>query len=488
MNRKLISKILLGSLLAMSWGACQEDTAYDDAASLLCITQARENWTGKECNVTYVLGKENTENLVQDLNIGLYMNRTASQNATVDIVADFDTLATLKQMADQGGIYEKYKYALPMPSDCYQLSSSQLTLNAGEQTSQPIQVTIFPEKLIASPLAGEDEKNFFLLPLKIQNATAYEINSKVSSLMLMVYLPQIDKTLPDPREPQSELDGMKLVWNDEFNGTGAPDPDKWNPEQGFKRNNELQWYQGDNAECKNGTLVITGKVERVKNPNYNPNSTDWRKNREYAEYTSTSLVMKNFVFRQGRVIVRAKIPTAMGSWPAIWSTGREVSEVDGSSNSSCWEWPLGGEIDMLEYYVRSGKQSILANACWGSNKRWEATWDSFAKPLDDFLANNRNWKEQFHIWRMDWDNESIRLYLDDELLNEIPLSNTVNGSGGLNDFYKGSWRNPFRDEGNEGYKMGQQMFLNLAIGANGGTPDETAFPLEYLVDYVRIYQ
>ena len=74
---------------------------------------------------------------------------------------------------------------------------------------------------------------------------------------------------------------------------------------------------------------------------------------------------------------------------------------------------------------------------------------------------------------MDWDEEAIRLYVDDELVNETLLKNTVNGS--LGDF-----KNPF--------KQPHYLLLNLAIGSNGGTPDDNFFPLTYEVDYVRVYQ
>ncbi len=74
---------------------------------------------------------------------------------------------------------------------------------------------------------------------------------------------------------------------------------------------------------------------------------------------------------------------------------------------------------------------------------------------------------------MDWDEEAVRLYLDDELLNEVFLSETVNG-----DF--GQHRNPFRQP--------HYLLLNLAIGVSGGIPDEQAFPMRYEIDYVRVYQ
>ncbi len=80
---------------------------------------------------------------------------------------------------------------------------------------------------------------------------------------------------------------------------------------------------------------------------------------------------------------------------------------------------------------------------------------------------------------MDWDKDFIRLYLDDRLLNEIDLSKTVNGGS------RGNIENPFSNDIKD---FGFYILLNLAIGSNGGTPDENAFPMKYEIDYVRIYQ
>ena len=76
---------------------------------------------------------------------------------------------------------------------------------------------------------------------------------------------------------------------------------------------------------------------------------------------------------------------------------------------------------------------------------------------------------------MDWDEQAIRIYLDDELLNEIPLSKTINEGTKAKGF------NPFTQE--------QYILLNLAMGGNNGGPiDDTALPMRYEVDYVRVYQ
>lgn len=259
----------------------------------------------------------------------------------------------------------------------------------------------------------------------------------------------------------------QLVWSDEFDVEGKPSHD-WTYEHGFVRNEELQWYQSQNAYVKDGCLVIEGRRERFPNPYYVAGSRDWRTNREFADYTSSCLTTRlSHQFLYGRVEVRAKIPTATGAWPAIWLLGNK------------WDWPQNGEIDMMEYYIKDGRPSILANACWSSDKRWTAVWDSAVIPFTHFTDKDPVWSDKFHIWRMDWTQQYIRLFLDDELLNEIDLSQTFNQG------YAGNTENPFT---NTVPGFGHYLLLNLAIGSNGGNPDITQFPLRYYIDYVRVYQ
>ena len=82
----------------------------------------------------------------------------------------------------------------------------------------------------------------------------------------------------------------KLVWSDEFNTEGILDSSVWNFEEGFARNEEAQWYQPDNAICRDGMLIIEARKEKGrKNPLYVAGSNDWRKKRELVEYTSSSV-------------------------------------------------------------------------------------------------------------------------------------------------------------------------------------------------------
>ena len=259
----------------------------------------------------------------------------------------------------------------------------------------------------------------------------------------------------------------QLVWSDEFDVEGEPSKE-WSYEYGFQRNNELQWYQSQNAKVKDGCLVIEARKDFLINPHYEAGSKDWRKNREFIRYTSSCLTTRfSQQFLYGRFEIRAKIPVASGAWPAIWLLGNK------------WEWPNNGEIDIMEYYIKDGQPSILANACWGSTEKWKAIWDSAVVPFTHFTEKDPHWADKFHIWRMDWDKDFIRIYLDDELLNDIDLSKTQNQG------YDGNTENPFV---NDVVGFGHYLLLNLAIGSNGGEPDDSQFPLRYYIDYVRVYQ
>lgn len=257
----------------------------------------------------------------------------------------------------------------------------------------------------------------------------------------------------------------KFVWSDEFNTAGRLDTTVWNYERGFTRNQEAQWYQPDNAICENGLLVIEARKEApgCRNPGYEAGNENWKKNREWITYTSSSVTTAgNKEFLYGRFEVRARIPVGKGSWPAIWTLGRG------------FPWPSAGEIDIMEYYHIKGAPHILANVAWGTDWPSNAKWDSKVVPFSHFTGKDPYWATKFHVWRMDWDEESIKLYLDDELLNETSLKETINGSIG-----KGT--NPFTKP--------QYILLNLAIGGtNGGSIDEEAMPMRYEIDYVRVYQ
>jgi beta-glucanase (GH16 family) len=247
-----------------------------------------------------------------------------------------------------------------------------------------------------------------------------------------------------------------LVWADEFNTEGQVDTANWHFEKGFVRNEEAQWYQTDNAFCKNGLLIIEGRNEQRPNPNYVAGSNDWRKKRPIINFSAASInTAGKQSWKYGRFIMRGKINISDGLWPAWWTLG-----VGG-------KWPSNGEIDIMEYY----RKKLLANIACGTDKPNKAKWFSNTRNIDSL--GGEKWAAKFHVWRMDWDENFIALYVDDMLLNKVELSKLVNEDG--------TNINPFNQP--------HYMLLNMAIGGiNGGNPANTKFPNRFEVDYVRVYQ
>ncbi|MHC4396627.1 MAG: family 20 glycosylhydrolase [Planctomycetota bacterium] len=262
----------------------------------------------------------------------------------------------------------------------------------------------------------------------------------------------------DPSVVQPDGQEWRLVWSDEFNYEGLPDKTKWDYEQGFIRNEELQYYgraRKENIRVASGMLVIEGRKERFRNAEYEGGSKNWKGSREFAEYTSASIITLNRAsWTYGRIEVRAKLPRGRGVWPAIWTLGTNIGQVG---------WPRCGEIDIMEYVgfdpntIHANIHTAKYNHVKKTNKGSKITVD---KPYDSF-----------HIYSVEWDEKRIAFFVDDN--NYFTFENE---GGGVE-----VW--PFDTE--------QYLILNLAIGgAWGGQKgiDESIFPQRFCIDYVRVYE
>jgi beta-glucanase (GH16 family) len=230
---------------------------------------------------------------------------------------------------------------------------------------------------------------------------------------------------------------LALVWSDEFDTPGSPDPTKWGFDIGTGSggwgNNELEYYTNrqTNAIISNGTLKIIALKE-----SYNGSA-----------YTSARMLTNNlYSFQYGRIDVRAKLPASTGTWPAIWMLGNNIATVG---------WPACGEIDIME---QSGS---LKSTIYGT-LHYPTEVGQYG---DGSTTTISDASTAFHVYSTMWTPLSIQLSVDGVVYYTL-----------LN---------------NLGIPFNQQFFiiLNVAMGGNFGGNVDPAFTTDQMeVDYVRVYQ
>ncbi|MGY3572145.1 glycoside hydrolase family 16 protein [Vibrio paucivorans] len=257
--------------------------------------------------------------------------------------------------------------------------------------------------------------------------------SKIASISLLSLLsfPLLAET--------NECSDYQLVWQDEFNYTGLPDPSKWTYEEGYVRNKEMQYYEREslaNTEVKDGYLSINALFDPSANP----------------AYTSASITTQGKAsWRYGKIEVSASIPTEKGMWPAIWMLGDNIRKVN---------WPRSGEIDIMEHVSKHPGRIHFNTVYYDYENKKKHKANGGRTEIDN--------PNEFNTFAIEWDKDKI-----DFLVNG-KISHTFNTNVTQRD------KNPFHKP--------QFLLLNLAVGGWGGIPNLNSFPASFKIDFVRVYQ
>jgi beta-glucanase (GH16 family) len=248
-------------------------------------------------------------------------------------------------------------------------------------------------------------------------------------------------------EPSIPAPTPQLVWQDEFDQPGLPDPAKWAYDVGDGcpnlcgwGNNEIQYYHQNrlaNTRVEEGNLIIIARKE------------------DAGGYTSTRLVTRGkAAWKYGKIVVKAKLPYGLGIWPAIWML--PVKNTYGG-------WPASGEIDIMEN-VGHLPNKVFASAHTKSFNHMIGT-----QSTNGIKVNNAS--TEFHEYAINWTAESIEYSIDNQVFHRF-----VNTHAGFE-----AW--PFDQE--------FYLILNVAIGGNWGGQmgiDDNIWPQKMEIDYVRVYK
>jgi len=226
---------------------------------------------------------------------------------------------------------------------------------------------------------------------------------------------------------EENFDGKSLneaVWNYEL-GDGCPNVCGWG-------NNERQVYTKTNHQIKDGKLTITIKKEGEK-------------------YTSTRITTAGKKeFKYGYMEARAKLPVGKGIWPAFWMLGSNIKQAG---------WPLAGEIDILEYV---GKEQDMVYTTLHTQKNHGDHASSKKTSFPDI-------EKGYHTYGVNWTAKEIEFYVDGKSVYKFaPKEKPVEVWPFDQPFY---------------------FIINTAVGGNFGGPevDDSIFPQEFIVDYVKVY-
>ena len=327
-----------------------------------------------------------------------------------------------------------------------------------------------PDVEVTQTISGSSQNNWTALSFDFSNATytsngtSIDATGTYNRLTIFIDLgvntsgTYLIDTINDGSEvtDPNEIDIIytDLVWADEFDTNGAIDAAKWHhqtqlPQGGSWYNGEVQHYTNriENSSVNNGFLDITAIKESF---------TDQGQTKQY---TSARLNSK-FAFTYGRVDVRAKLPFGDGTWPAIWTLGKNINEDGGywDNQYGTVGWPACGELDIMEHGLHPTNQVSVAIHTPSS---YGSTVNTSIQPLAD-VAND------FHVYSMNWSPDQITFLID--------------GVG----FY--TYNPAVKNDDTWPFYLEQYLLLNIAMGGNGGAIDSNFSQSSMVIDYVRVYQ
>ena len=244
---------------------------------------------------------------------------------------------------------------------------------------------------------------------------------------------------------------LNLVWSDEFNGSGAVDNSKWHHQTQLPDGNN--WYNG---EVQHYTNLVTNSYQNSGALNLMAKKETFTDQGVTKQYTSARLNSK-FAFKYGKVEVRAKLPSGVGTWPAIWMLGKNIIEPGGfwSGTYGTAYWPACGEVDIMEH--------------WGSNQNYVQsamhTPSSYGGTVNLGGQTIATASSAYHIYTLVWTAEKMEFAVDGVI------------------HY--TYNPPVKNASTWPFDAPQYLLLNFAIQGNieGGFTEDA---ME--VDYVRVYQ
>ncbi|HEY2581459.1 MAG TPA: glycoside hydrolase family 16 protein [Mucilaginibacter sp.] len=223
-----------------------------------------------------------------------------------------------------------------------------------------------------------------------------------------------------------------LVWSDEFDGNTL-DTTKWvveNKNDGV--NSELEYYLPPNVSVSNGNLVLTARKQLFAGQPYS---------------SGKITTFGKFSSQYGRIEASIKMPLGAGMWPAFWMLGTNINVVN---------WPTCGEIDIMEHI--NADNVIYGTMHWNVNGHVSYGGTTTTTP------------DNYHLYAVEWDANSIRWYVDNNLYLTGNIAANVNGT--------------------DAFHLPFFIILNLAVGGSfpNTTVDESILPASMYVDYVRVYK